>query len=125
MLVETDNELFLDPYYIDRTKYPTTGEHLISVDEFTPIPNLRVEVKKGYDAKTYNKQFQNWIDKLQDETPDGWIWALFYRRKYSSGYRVAFDVSGTGDGPIALTTNEEETIRAFPLLEELAQRARA
>lgn len=116
MLVRKEGEDYLDGYYIDRSKHPEKGEKLYPLQSFEVIPNITIEVKKGYEYKTYNKPFQDWIRKLKKETPEGHIWALFYYRKYSGEWRVCFKLHGVQ----ILTTTEEETKKALPIIKKIA-----
>lgn len=121
MLVRKGGESYLDGYYIDRSKHKKKGEALYPLEDFDVIPNITIESKKGYDYKTYNKPFQDWIRKLKKETPDGHIWALFYYRKYSGEWRVCFKLHGVQ----ILTTTEEETIKALSIIEKIARNQQA
>lgn len=116
MLVRKGGREGLDGYYIDRSKHPEKGESFYPLEDFEVIPNINIEVKKGYEYKTYNKSFQDWIRKLKKETPQGHIWALFYYRKYSGEWRVCFQLHGVE----VLTTNEEETKQALPIINKIA-----
>lgn len=110
---------YLDPYYIDRDKYPEKGETAIPISEFEPIENLTIEVKNGYDTKTYNKQFRKWLERLREETPEGNVWALFWRRNYASKYcyRVAYE---NPSGIVVMTIDQEQTLAAIDELAWLA-----
>lgn len=116
MLVRKDGRDFLDGYYIDRSKHKEKGKALYPLEDFSVIPNITIESKKGYKYKSYNKPFQDWIRKLKKETPDHHIWALFYYRKYSGEWRVCFKLHGIQ----VLTTNEEETKNALPIIRKIA-----
>lgn len=121
MLVRKEGEKFLDGYYIDRSKHPHKHRALYPLDSFSVIPNINIEVKKGYDAKTYNKQFQGWVDKVKKETPQGHIWVIFYYRKYSGEWRACFKLHGIE----ILTTTQEETAKALPIIERTAKNQQA
>jgi len=118
MIVKEDDQIHLDLYYIDKSNYRRSGVHLKPLDEFDIIPNLIIEVKKGYDAKTYNKLFQEWIAKVKKETPPDHTWALFYNRKYSGCWRVTFEIGSCR----VMTTTEEDTIQALPIINKLANK---
>lgn len=112
---------YLDLYHIDRTQYPDEHTHVRAIDDFEVIPNLNIEVKNGYNGvKTYNKQFTEWLDKLRDETPTGYMWALFWRMKYSGRYeyRVCYEHNGI----IAITISEEHTRLAIGHIAEIARK---
>lgn len=115
---ESSNGEYLDLYHIDRENHPDEYSDVKSISDFDVIPNLSIEVKNGYNCKTYNKQFQDWLEKLKAETPDGYMWALFWRRKHSGRfeYRVCYERNGI----TVITINENETRKAIHEIAELA-----
>jgi hypothetical protein len=102
---------YLDLSYIDKDQYPERGEYVKPISGFEPIENLIIEVKNGYDVKTYNKRFAGWLEKVRRQTPPHKTWALFYRRNYSSPfeYRVCYEK----DGVTVITIDKEETMKAI------------
>lgn len=112
---------YLDLYHIDRKRYPEEHTHVKPIDDFEVIPNLNIEVKNGYnDVQTYNKDFEKWLTRLQDETPENYMWALFWRKKYAGKYeyRVCYEQNGI----VMLTINEQETRKALKHIAAVAQK---
>ena len=119
--------MYLDPYYFDRDNHPEKGQVALSIDkDFDPVSNLTIEVKNGYnDAKTYTSQFKKWVKKLKRETPEGNVWALFWRRNYAPRYcyRLCYE-QPTNSGLVrVITTRKEDTMRAIDHVVDLARAA--
>lgn len=108
----------LDLSYIDKEKYPDRETHTRPISAFEPIENLIIEVKNGYDCKTYNKQFADWLKKVRRQTPDHKTWALFYRRNYASQYeyRVCYEKNGI----TVITIDKEQTMKAIDEIAAMA-----
>ena len=111
----------LDLYYVDQDTHPERGQHTKPISEFEQVPNLTIEVKNGYnDVHTRTKKFQDWLDRLKQETPEGNAWALFWRRKYAP--RFAYRVCYRNFNDITvITVDKEQTMKAIDKIARLAQ----
>jgi len=51
-----------------------------SADLFQCIRNVRIEVKFGYGFDLHTKAVKDWIAKIKEETPQGEVWLILYKR---------------------------------------------
>ena len=78
-----------------------------SADIIHDIPNLRIEVKRGYNGEPlYGSVVSGWVEKCKEETRDGDDWIILWREDRKQ-WQVVFEDQGI----LCLTPNVKEIIK--------------